>query len=501
MESDFDRLLEIGKKASTLNSIHYLLQWDQETYMKPGSASIRSMQRELLASLTHAEKTSPEIERALSKLIDLQSGEILDDSLDNAKKSALREWRRDFNLNKKLPESFVKRKAKTISEATSIWAKAKKENNFPLFAPHLEKVIADAREEAKYLGYKDHPYDALLDQYEQGITSSDLTKLFSELKPFLVDLCKKCADNKISDESFLFGSFSDQKQYEFHQYMLTEMGLDPNYSRLDKTNHPFCIPIHPHDVRLTTHSHSSSLFESISAVLHEGGHALYELALNPENFGSPLCEATSLGIHESQSRFYETIIGQSLSLWKYFYPTLQKMFPEKLSAVPLETFYQTINTVKPSFIRIHADEVTYILHVILRFEIEMGLLNNEFEVSDIPNIWNQKMQDLLGIVPNTDSEGCLQDVHWSCGLIGYFPTYALGNLYAAQIFATFKKIYPDFEKKIADGNLTFIKEFLNENVHKFGREYTPADLIKKVTGKKLSTDDYIEYLSSKYSQI
>lgn len=483
-----------------MESISYLLEWDQETYMPPAGASIRAEQLELMASLNHKEKTSGQFEKSLSRLIDLDTGKVRAKDLSPEQEAALREWRRDFLIATSLPNEFVKKFARLTAESMTVWAKARKKNAFNEFAPYLEKILDMARKKAEYIGYKDHPYDALLDTFEPDTSSKPIAELFSKVKKEIVLLLKKILNSKQVDDSCLHGKFSADKQLAFGKVLLKTMGYDLEKGRLDLSTHPFSMAIHPSDSRVTTRIHHSSLFDSLSAVLHEGGHSLYEMGLMPEYYGSPLCEAVSLGIHESQSRLWETRIGQSKAFWKYFLPELAKTFP-KLKEVSLNTFYKAINKVSPSFIRVESDEVTYSLHVILRFELEKRLIEGSLEVSGLPEAWNAGMEASLGIIPTTDTEGCLQDIHWSMGAFGYFPTYALGNLYASQFFFTLEKEFPDWEKRVAKGELLFVREWLREQIHRHGKTYRAAELVKKVTGKPLSPDPYLSYLKAKYSEI
>jgi len=498
VHNDYKNLLKKGREIRLLSSLSLLLEWDQETYMPKGGIDFRSEQIELISSLAHREKTSETFKTALSKLIDLNTGKVLSEELDARKKAALREWRREYLMETKLPNDFVKTLAKTTSQATSYWAEAKKNNTFEIFLPQLEKIVPLIRQKADYLGWKEHPYNALLDLYEPGMTTKQLDTLFSQLKPFLTQLTQKLSLKKRVDTTFLSAHFPEDKQETFNHFILDQMGLDPRYSRLDYSEHPFCLGLHPQDVRLTTHTSAWSFFKSISAVMHEGGHALYELGLSPEELGSPVGEYCSMGMHESQSRWWETFIGQGRPFWKFAFPKLKETFPDQLAAVDLDHFYHAINQVEPSFIRVFADEVTYILHIILRYEIEKELLEGTLSLSNLPTVWNQKMEDSFGIIPDTDSDGCLQDIHWACGLFGYFPTYALGNLYSAQVFQTFQKTFPDWEVRIAGGDLKFMRHFLLENIHCVGREFPALTLIEKVTGSPLSPEPYITYLEKKY---
>lgn len=498
---EFAAVLAHSKKIGLLDGISYLLEWDQETYMPSGAAEIRSEQVQLVADLIHKERTGKDFTKALSKLIDLDSGKVLIPGLSLPQKAALREWRRDYLHAKALPKAFVSEFAKLTSGAMALWGKARKKNDFKAFAPTLEKIVSMCRKKTDYLGYEQHPYDALLDCFEPHMTTKELDQIFPPLQKSITALLKKINSCKQVDNSCIHGKFSPEKQLQFCHTLLKAMGYDLNKGRMDISNHPFSLALHPTDSRITTRIHPSSLIECISAVMHEGGHSLYEMGLMPEYFGSPLSEATSLGIHESQSRFWETRIGLSKPFWKHFYPSLLQTFPKKLEDVSLEQFYKAINKVTPSPIRVEADEVTYSLHVILRYEIEKELITGALKVKDIPERWNSMMQKYLGITPKTNREGCLQDIHWSVGGFGYFPTYALGNLYASHFFSAFEKEHPDWEKKVGKGELLFIKGWLNEKIHKFGRTYSASELAEKVSGKKLSQKSYVDYLTKKYSAI
>lgn len=498
---NYKKLHELSRSVALLHTIQNLLEWDQEIHMPPGAVEIRSQQTELLASLAHKQKTSPSYAKALGKLIDLASGEILDASLQADQKAALREWRRDYLNEKKLPASFVKTFAKTTALSMHAWAKAKENNDFASFAPYLEKIVKISRKKAELLGYKEHPYDALLDLYEPGMTTAQLTAIFDRLKNALTSLVKAIRSKPVINEEFLKGSFSPEKQNAFSNLLLKAMGYNKETSRLDLSVHPFCMAMHPTDVRMTTRLHPDYLMSNIFSVIHEGGHGLYNLGFKIENFGSPLAESISLGFDESQSRWWETRIGRSESFWHHFFPLLQKEFPEKLASVSLQDFYKAINIVQPSMIRVEADEVTYSLHVIVRFELEKELIAGTLRVKDLPKAWNQKMHAYLGITPANDAEGCLQDIHWSMGGIGYFPTYTLGNLYAAQLFEAFEKSFPTWQERVSKGELGFIRTWLTENLHQYGKQYNAETTLIRVTGQPLTEKPFVNYLQKKYQKI
>jgi len=497
----FSKLHDISKEIATLAATEGLLEWDQETYMPSKAISLRSAQKEMMASFVHKQKTGPKFSKTLKSLIDLETGNVLNPSLSLEKQAALREWRRDFLKEVKLPNSFVKTFAKTTSKALHVWAEAKKKNSFKEFAPYLEKIVSLSRKKADFLKFKEHPYDALLDLYEPEMTCGILTPLFQRLKHPLSELVKTIQNKPSPKDDFLVGNFPSEKQMAFGHLLLKAMGFDSASSRLDLSNHPFCMAFHPHDIRMTTKIHPKLLTPHIFSVIHEGGHGLYHAGLPEEAFGSPLGEAISLGIDESQSRWWETRVGKSLPFWKHFYPLLQKEFFEQFQNVSLDEFYRAINKVSASFIRVEADEVTYSLHIILRFEIEKMLIEGGLKIKELPDAWNAKMKELLGISPSNDAEGCLQDIHWSMGALGYFPTYALGNLYAAQFFTAFEREHANWKERLEKGDLSQMRLWLHEHIHRHGRTFTPHEIIKKVSGKELSEEPFIHYLKHKYEHL
>ncbi len=497
----FAKMQAIGKSISLYASILQLAEWDQETYMPPGSIDVRSEQIELLSGFIHKQRTSASFKKALRALCDLKTGEPHQKDLSLAQQSAIRLWHKHWAQDSKLPASFVKLCAKTSSASVHAWSQAKKTNNFKLFAPLLEKTIKLCQKRANLLGYKEHPYDALLDLYEPDMTVALLEPLFAELKVALKKLLEQIQQAKKPSTFQMPDSFAPEVQMKVGRDLLTLLGFSDEICRLDLSSHPFCMGIHPMDTRMTTRIFKDNLISHIFSVLHESGHGLYNTQLPLEFYGTPVCGALSYGVDESQSRLWETLIGRNLPFWKFFYPVLQKEFPKELGAVDLFDFYKSINTVEPSFIRVEADEVTYCLHVILRFEIEKALIEGSLKVKDIPTVWNQKMQESFGITPPSDREGCLQDIHWSMGSFGYFPTYAFGNLLAAQLYDTLKENKPDLEKQIEEGHFTSIRNWLKENIHKHGTIYKTEELIQRVTKKPLSPKAYIQYLQNKYLKL
>lgn len=497
----YHQLCQLSKEIAILSSTNGLLEWDQETYMPQSAIALRTEQLELIASLIHQRKISSKFSKTLEKLIDLESGEVLVDALSDVQLATLREWRRNYLQAVKLPTSFVRKFSKMTSEALHQWPIAKSNNDFAAFAPHLEKVVSLCRQKADILGFQEHPYDALLDLFEPGMKTSYLTPLFGRLKIALTSLVKRIGTCPPVENRFLYGHFPAHTQLHFVHQLLEAMGFDRKTSRLDQSSHPFCVGFHPDETRMTTKVHPEYLMSNIFSVIHEGGHGLYNMGLPKELFGTPLCEHSSLGIDESQSRLWETRIGRSFPFWEHFYPLLQKQFPEQLGGIYLNEFYRAINIVKPTFIRTESDEVTYSLHIMIRFEIEKALIEGSLKVKDIPEVWNEKMREYLGITPRTNTEGCLQDIHWAMGGIGYFPTYTLGNLYASQFFLKFEQDHPDWKEQVQKGHFFFIREWLKDKIHRHGRQYPPEELVIRITGKPLNEKPFIDYLENKYQSL
>jgi len=495
------RLLEIQR----INSAASLLSWDQETYMPAGGGEARAEQISTFQGIAHEKLVSPEIEQLLAGWVDLQTGEIRDspgDAWDEATRSLLREVWRDYSRAKKLPSHFVVTLSRECSLAQQVWAEAKENHAFSQFLPNLRTVLALKREEAEYLGYRDSPYDALLDVYEPGSTIAALRPLFVQIKGRLVPLLKKIQQSSVHiDDTILFHTFDQARQLEFGRMVLIAMGYDFERGRLDLAAHPFTTSFHPTDVRVTTRVHEHDLQSCLFSCIHEGGHGLYDQGLDLQYFGTPLGDSVSLGIHESQSRMWENCVGRSRAFWQFFYPMLQQTFHHQLRFLDGEQFYAAINRVKPSLIRVEADELTYNLHIMLRFEIEQDLIEGKTRAEDLPGIWNQKMEEYLGIVPSNDAEGVLQDVHWSLGAFGYFPTYTLGNLYSVQFYEQAKLEIPHLEDEIAAGQLMMLRRWLGQKIHRWGRMFTPDQLAQRVTGKSLDPEPFLSYVERKYGEL
>lgn len=495
------RLLEIQR----INSASSVLSWDQETYMPAGGGAARAEQIAVLQGLAHQKLVSPEIEQLLSQWVDPATGQAAEqpgDLWDEPSRSLLREVWRDFSRAKKLPSDFVMTLSRECSLAQQVWAEAKTQNTFARFLPNLRTVLSLKRQEAQYLGYTDSPYNALLDVYEPGSTIAALQPIFARLKARLVPLLRRITESPVRiDDSILRHSYDQTRQLEFGRLVLTAMGYDFERGRLDLSAHPFTTSFHPTDVRVTTRVYERELQSCLFSCIHEGGHGLYDQGLDQRYYGTPLGDSVSLGIHESQSRLWENCVGRSRSFWRFFYPVLQQTFHQQLQSVDVDRFYAAINCVKPSFIRVEADELTYNLHIMLRFEIEQDLIEGKVQPEDLPALWNQKMKEYLGITPTSDAEGVLQDVHWSFGAFGYFPTYTLGNLYSVQFFEQAKLEIPRLEEGIAAGQLLELRRWLEQKIHRWGRMFTPDHLARRVTGTTISPDPFLSYVEKKYGEI
>lgn len=488
----------MSRRAVTLDGISQLLSWDQETYMPSAASPARAEQRMILAEYAHAIQTGSEFEKCLKSLVDLKTAAVKAKDLTVTDKAQLRLFHRDFVREKKIPSQFVQEFTRLTSESIALWQKAKLANNFALFRPNLEKIVAMARKKAELLGYDEHPYDALMDEYEPGMTVAQVDQVFNEIKTAISALVKKkttTGQDKVQD---IVIKASHEEELAILNDVLHLIGFDFTKGRLDLSAHPFSTSYHPTDSRITARKGSDGLIVQILTTLHEAGHSFYEMGLPEKQYGTPLGQPISLGIHESQSRFWETRIGRSRGFWKLMLPKLQKLFKKDLGSVTLDSFMPRLNLVKPSFIRTDADEVNYPLHVILRYELEKDLVTGKLKVKDLPERWNEAMNTLIGITPKSDRQGCLQDIHWSMGAFGYFPTYSLGNVYAAQMFEAFAKEHPNWEKRVEKADFAFISEWLSKNVWQHGRRYDGTVLIKKISGKALNAKPYIAYLNSKY---
>jgi carboxypeptidase Taq len=494
MNPSYSELITRFKEVRLLESIGAVVGWDQHTYMPPKGGAHRAEQMGYLAKLGHGQLTSPRIGELLGQL----DGATLDDT----QAVNVREIRRTYERAVKMPSKLVEEIAKTTSQAQSVWAEARKKSDFPAFAPWLDKIVALKREEAKAVGYKDSPYDALLDEYEPGATAAEITRVFAELRKDLIPLVGAiAASGKKPRKDIFTREFAVDRQHVFGQAAAAAIGFDFQAGRLDTTVHPFCSGIGPGDCRLTTRYHPRELNQGLFGILHEAGHGMYEQGLDPEHFGTPAGSACSLGIHESQSRLWENQVGRGRAFWEHFLPRLQQTFPGTLDDVGLDDFIFAANNVEKSFIRVEADEATYNMHIILRFELEQALMRGDLKPGDVPTAWNEKFKAMLDLTPATDAQGCLQDIHWSMGGLGYFPTYTLGNLYAAQFMQQARTDLGDLDADFRVGRFGRLKGWLNEKIHRPGMRQRAGELCQRVTGKPLSHQPLIAYLRGKYGPL
>ncbi|MBE6050769.1 MAG: carboxypeptidase M32 [Clostridium sp.] len=490
-----DKLCEVKKYISNIESLGHaisLLYWDMSVYMPKEGIETRSNTTTYLAGEQFKLTTSDKVKEFIEYFNPVM------DELEVQDRAMIKALKKNSEEISKIPEEEYKEYAKLTALSYSAWEDAKNKSDFSIFEPYLEKVVSFKKKFADYYGYKENRYDALLNEYEEGLTVKKLDQVFGALKEGIVNILKYVNNSeKNIDTSFLEGKFDISKQKEISDYLLDVIKFDKSKGRLDETEHPFTNDMGNKDVRITTHYYEDDLFSNIFSVIHEGGHALYGMHISDSLENTGLMDGASMAIHESQSRFYENIIGRSKSFLKLILPKLQEKFPQ-LKDVTLDELYKAVNKVQFSLIRTEADELTYSLHVIIRYEIEKQLINGEIEVKDLPQIWNNKYREYLGIEPKCDAEGVLQDMHWSDGSFGYFPSYALGNIYGGQFLHTLLK---ENENAIEDLDMDYINEWLMKNIHQYGAIYTPGELVKKVTGEELNTKYFLEYLERKYKEI
>lgn len=488
-------LLNHHKETTYLESMRNLLGWDQRTQMPFKGHVHRANQLACIAKFIHIRRTDPQIGEMLSAV---EGTQFLEDP-HSVEAVNVREWRRAFDRAVKIPEKLTVELARVGAEAETAWQNARPKNDWAAFKSYLQRIVALKREEAELLGYSNEPYDALLDDYEPGETARALEPLLAELRKGLADLLGRIEESSRKPEtSFLHQDFPPYDQETFARKVVEHIGYDFEAGRLDPTAHPFSVDIGPGDVRITTRYDIGFLNTGVFGAIHEAGHAMYQQGLLAEHWGTPMGQAISLGIHESQSRLWENFVGRSLSFWKHFYPQAQKHF-SALQGVTVEAFHFAINEVRPSLIRTEADEVTYNLHILLRFELELALLRGDLEVKSLPEAWNEKMKTYLGLTPPDYSSGVMQDIHWAIGAMGYFPTYTLGNLYAAQLLKAANKELGTLDEPISAGEFGPLLEWLRSKIHVQGSRYLPRDLIREATGEELNPNHLLRYLEAKYT--
>jgi carboxypeptidase Taq len=490
--------LDYVRKIVNYNEANSVMYWDLRTGAPKNSVAQRSNVISEISSEIFKMTTSDEMAHYLTTLEEAIGKNILSFETEQT----VKEMRRQYDRNTKIPAEEYREYIKLQTMAESVWSEAKNEDNFKKYEPYLEQIIEYKKRFVEYLGYKECKYDTYLDQYEPGMTVKELDQVFQTVRERIVPIVQAIAKTGKNFEKEEMTQFvSKQKQREICESLLETLQYNLSSGRLDETAHPFALSLNLGDVRVTTKFHENNFDKAIFSTIHECGHALYEQNISTGLAGLPICTGASLGIHESQSLFFEKMIGKSYAFWSENYSRLQEQLEGKLDGVTLDDFYKAINNSKPSLIRIEADELTYPLHVMLRYEIEKGLLEGTIEVKDLPEIWNEKMTEYLGVRPSNDQEGVLQDVHWSIGYFGYFPTYALGAMYAAQFKNAMINDIPHFDELVAKNEFDEILEWLKENIHQHGQTKTPKEFLKDVTGEELNVQYYIDYLESKFSSL
>jgi carboxypeptidase Taq len=495
----YAELLRRVAEVSDLSGASALLSWDQETNMPRKGAAARAQVLSTLAGLRHERFTAARLGELLGECEAAAGG------FDEVERAQLRELRRDYDRATKIPRELVMEMAAAESAALEAWREARPKSDWKAFAPHLEKLVALSIRRVELLGFARNPYDGLLDDFERGATEAKLALLFADLKRRLAPLVSEVLERRERvDASCVRRRLDVEKQAAFGVAVVRKIGFDFDAGRVDLSTHPFCTGIGRGDVRLTRRFVDDDLRPALYGIVHEGGHGLYEQGIAPELARTPIGEACSLGVHESQSRLWENVVGRSRAFWICFLPELRRAFPAEFRDVSAEQLFRAVNQVERSLIRVEADELTYNLHVLLRFELECALVKRQLTVADVPAAWNAKVKELLGLVPEDDGEGCLQDIHWAMGAIGYFPTYTLGNLYAAQLFAAASRDLGGLDRPdgaIATGDFSPLREWLREKVHRHGRRYLPADLIERATGQPPSAEPFLAYLRAKLSDV
>jgi carboxypeptidase Taq len=496
-ETNLAQLKNTLNEYTDLRKAMSLLVWDRETYMPPGGASERGDQLATLTRIAHLKFVSQEVGQLLEDLKPYANE--LDPDSDDAR--LIKVTTRLYKKRSMVPANLLADIAKATSDAHLVWEKAREEANFNEFQPHLEKIVALRRQYAQCFKPYNHVYDPLLDDYEPGLKTVDVQNIFAAFKPQQVELVRAISKRPQIDDSFLHQNYNEKDQWDFGVEVITRFGFDWHRGRQDKSTHPFTQSHGVGDVRITTRFLQDFFPSAFFSTTHECGHGLYAQGIDVNLSRTPLDNGASMSIHESQSRLYENIVGRSLQFWTHFYPRLLEYFPSQLGDVPLDTFYKAINKVEPSMVRVEADEATYNLHIMLRLELEIALIEGQLQVKDLPEAWNNAMQDYLGITPANDAQGVLQDIHWSSGLFGYFPTYALGNLVGAQLWEKLITDIPDMLDQIQQGEFESLTAWMKDKIHRHGAKFEPQELVQRITGSKIDPDAYMRYLTNKYSDV
>lgn len=498
MSEQLAELKNILGEVDDLTKAAAILSWDQQAYMPPGGAPARAVQLGTLSRLAHEKFTDERVGRLLYQL----TNETRDLPYDDDTVSLVRVTKRDYEKAVRLPSTFVAELAEAVGVGTTAWAQARAANDWIGFQGHLKHMVELKQREAEYLGYHEKMYDALLDEYEPDMKTAQVAEMFDAVRNELVPLVRAISERSARvDDSFLHRAYDPGKQWELAHEALRTIGYDFELGRMDKVPHPFCTTFSNHDVRVTNRVLPDFFNSAFFGAMHEGGHALYELG-SPDRFErTTLAGGTSLSVHESQSRMWENLVGRSRAFWKFFFPKFRAEFPEHAADLDAEKMYRAVSKVQPSYIRVEADEVTYSLHVMLRFEVESLLLENKLSVSELPAWWDEAMSSYLGVTPPDVANGVLQDVHWSLGYYGYFPTYSLGTFFSAQLFDQARKELGDLDEQFARGEFSRLREWLTRNIYQYGRKFTLNELATRITGEPLQTRSYIAYLKNKYAEI
>ncbi len=498
MATSLDQLKTRLGEIHDLRRANALIGWDQQTYMPVGGSAARAEQSATLQKISHELFTADETGR----LIDAAAHETdkLDPDSDDARLISV--TRRDYHKSRKVPADLVAEIARVTGQAVDVWTQARAKSDWKPFEPYLQKIVDLNRKLADALGYAEKPYDALLDQFEPDMKTSEVKAVFDSIKPDLIELVRQISAKAgaVNDE-VLHREYDEQAQWNFGLDVIKRYGFDFDRGRQDRSVHPFTTSFSIGDVRITTRVDRNFISPALFGTLHECGHALYEQGFNQELERTPLADGASLGMHESQSRMWENLVGRSRPFWQFFFPKLQAAFPTQLADQTLDSFYKAANKVSPSFIRVEADEVTYGLHIMLRFELENEMIEGRLKIADVPEAWNAKMQDFMGITPPTTALGALQDIHWSGGMIGYFPTYQLGNLISLQLWDKINADIPDLTEQITRGEFGALLTWLRTNLHQHGRKFTSVELLQRITGGGLNPAPYLKYLKAKFGEV
>lgn len=497
MSEKLDQLKERLGEVADIGRAASVLSWDQQVNMPPGGNEARGRQLATLSKIAQEKFISDEVGRLIDEVKKELNGS--DSASDEA--ALVRVAARNYDKARRVPPEFIAEQAIVTSRAFEAWVEAKGKSDFSIFQPHLEKVIELVHKYIAFFPPADNPYDTLLDDFEPGMKTADVKVIFEGLRPEQVELIRAITSRKQVKDDFLHKKYNEKKLMDFGVDVITKFGYDWSRGRQDKAPHPFETTFSVDDVRITTRYEEDNPIAMLFSSMHEAGHAMYEQGSNPEYERTPLAGGTSLAVHESQSRMWENMVGRSLPFWEHFYPSFKKTFPKQLDGVSLRSFYRAINKVEPSLIRVNADEATYNLHIMLRLELEIGMVEGKIAIKDLPEIWNAKMQEYLGVTPPNDAKGVLQDIHWSGGAIGYFSTYALGNLISAQLWEKINAELGDLDDQIRKGDFSQLLGWLRKNIHQHGQKYEPQTLVERVTGSKITYQPYIRYLTKKYTEI